>query len=119
MRWSRWPRDQRGEFPEPFPEESMHREAEDGSRYDLRSRALSLDPLDQSVVLEMRVEKSRDGAVIAVEEHTLTLRGYFRDELLLLLDRAGFVDVDVRADYTDEPPTADSKTLVFIARRAS
>jgi SAM-dependent methyltransferase len=119
MRWSRWPSDQRGVFPEPWPEESMHREADDGSRYDLRSRALSVDPLDQSVVLELRVEKSYDAAVIAVEEHTLTMRGYFRDELLLLLERAGFADVEVRADYGDEPPTADSKTLVFVARRGS
>jgi SAM-dependent methyltransferase len=116
MRWNRWPRDSRGELPEPWPEEGMRRTAEDGSEFELRSRALSLDPLDQSVVLELRAEKRREGAVVAAEEHTLSMRGYFRDELQLMLERAGFGDVDVRADYADEPPTADSKTLVFVAK---
>src|SRR5262249_34340796 len=98
-------------------DEGTRRRAADGSEYELRGRALSLDPLDQSVVLQLRAERSRDGAVVAMEEHTLSMRGYFRDEILLLLDRAGFADVEVRADYVDEPPTADSEMLVFIARR--
>ena len=43
------------------------------------------------------------------------MRAYFRDELLLMLDRAGFEDVVVRGDYTDAEPTADNDFLVFIA----
>jgi SAM-dependent methyltransferase len=116
-RWARWPREKRGEFPEPWPDEGMRRTAEDGSTFELRTRALALDPLDQSVVLELRVEKSRDGVVVATEEHTLSMRGYFRDEILLMLDRAGFGEVEVRADYVDEPPTVETETLVFVARR--
>jgi len=117
MRWGRWPKGSRGEFPEPWPPSGTRKQADDGSEYELRSRALALDPLDQSVVLELRVEKSRDGAVVATGEYRLSMRGYFRDELLLLLERAGFGDVEVRAGYVDEAPTADSETLVFIARR--
>jgi SAM-dependent methyltransferase len=117
MRWERWPKASRGAFPEAWPETGARRQSEDGTEYELRTRALALDPLDQSVVLELRVEKSRDGAVLATGEHRLSMRGYFRDEILLLLERAGFTDVDVRSDYTDEPPTADSEMLVFIARR--
>jgi SAM-dependent methyltransferase len=116
MRWAWWPKATRGELPEPWPAEGTRRRADDGSEFELRTRAVALDPLDQSVVLELRAEKSRNGTVIAAEEHTLSMRGYFRDELLLLLERAGFGDVDVRADYVDEPPTADSEMLVFIAR---
>ena len=36
--------------------------------------------------------------------------------LLLMLERAGFVAVDVRGDHNDEEPTADDEFLVFIAR---
>ena len=116
MRWRKWPRDSRGELPEPWPEEGVRRRADDGTELELRSRALSIDPLDQSVVLELRVEKSRNGAPVEAAEYRLSMRGYFRDELLLMLERAGFRDVDVRADYCDEPPTPDSRTLVFVAR---
>ena len=55
LRWASWPRDTRGEFPEPWPEEGTRRTAEDGSTFELRTRAVALDPLDQSVVLELRV----------------------------------------------------------------
>ena len=63
------------------------------------------------------MEKTRGGEAVATEEHRLSMRGYFRDEILLLLERAGLVDVDVRADYTDAAPTAESEMLVFVARR--
>jgi hypothetical protein len=35
----------------------------------------------------------------------------------MMLERTGFVDIDVRADYTDAAPTPDSEFLVFIARK--
>jgi hypothetical protein len=54
---------------------------------------------------------------VAAEEHAVSIRSYFRDELLLMLDRAGFADVIVRGDYTDNEPTADNEFLVYIARR--
>ena len=49
------------------------------------------------------------------EEHRLSMRMYFRDELLLLLERAGFEPVRVEAGYTGAEPTADDDFLVFIA----
>ena len=71
---------------------------------------------DQAITLEIRAEKWRDDHLLAEETHTLTMRSYFRDELLLMLDRAGFRDVDVRGGYVDERPTADHDFLVYIAR---
>ena len=94
----------------------MRRQADDGTEYELRTRALAVDPLDQSVLLMMRAEKRRRGRLLAVEEHSLSMRGYFRDELLLLLERVGFSSVDVRGDYSDEAPTNDHQMLVYIAR---
>jgi hypothetical protein len=44
------------------------------------------------------------------------MRMYFRDELLLMLDRAGFSNVDVRGGYADEDATGDHDFLVYIAR---
>jgi SAM-dependent methyltransferase len=117
MRWERWQRRKRGTFPEDWPDEPDVGRTPDGSELELRIRALDLDPLDQSVVLEMRAEKHRDGKIVASELHTLTMRGYFKDELLLMLEHAGFRDVAVSADYTEEEPTANSRFLVYRALR--
>src|SRR5262245_61419459 len=78
MRWRSWPKDARGRIPEEWPEKGDARDTPDGTTYELRSRAIALDPLDQSVVLEMRAEKHSPDGRHAVEEHTLSLRGYFR-----------------------------------------
>lgn len=42
---------------------------------------------------------------------------YFANELLLMLERAGFAEVAVRGGHNDAEPTADDDFLVFIARK--
>jgi hypothetical protein len=79
---------------------------------------VELDPLDQRMTLEMHAEMWRDGELAAEEDHLLNLHMYFRDELLLMLERAGFDDVVVRGGYSDEPATPDHDFLVFVARRS-
>ena len=116
-RWMQWTKDGRERLPEPWPPPGERRRAPDGTEYELSSRVLDADPLDQTLTLEIHAEKWRDGELDAEEKHVLLLRRYFRDELLLMLARAGFSEVDVRGDYTDDEPTADSEFLVYIARR--
>jgi hypothetical protein len=65
----------------------------------------------------MRAFMWRDGELVAEEEHHLTMTAYFRNELVLLLERAGFVDVDVRGQYNDAEPTPDDDFLVYIAKK--
>ena len=89
--------------------------AEDGSEYSLQGQVLSFDPLDQSTQLVLRAQK-RAGRELVAEEHRLSLRFYFRDELLLMLERAGFDSVRVEAGYTGAEPTANDDFLVYIAR---
>ena len=88
----------------------------DGSEYELRTRTIEIDPLDQTLVLEIRIEKLKDGGRVALEEHTLSMRMYFPTELMLLLERTGFADVEVRGDHNDAPPTTDDDFLVYFAR---
>jgi SAM-dependent methyltransferase len=115
-RWRRWAKADRGELPAAWPESGERRQTSDGSEYELRSRTVAVDPLDQTHTLEMRAQKWVAGELVATEEHTLSMRAYFRDELLMMLERAGFNDVDVRGDYSSDSPTADHEFLVFIAR---
>ncbi len=116
-RWPLWTRSGRAELPEPWPAPGARRRAGDGAEYELRARAVDLDPLDQTLTFELCAEKWVGGVRVAEETHALSRRMYFRDELLLLLDRAGFSVVDVRGGYAGEEPTADSDVLIFTARR--
>ena len=49
---------------------------------------------------------------------TRSSESYFTHELRLLLERAGFVDVELRAGYEDWPPTSDDDFVVFVARKS-
>jgi len=115
--WEWWLSAKRETLPEAWPEEGRHRIAADGSEYVDRFRDLEFDPLEQSFTREVRLEKWQSGKLVAAEEYALRGNIYFKQELLLMLKVAGFREISVRGDYTDQPATADSKELVFRAIR--
>lgn len=72
----------------------------------LRTRVDAVDESDRCVHMTLRAE-TRDGRR---EEHALTMRQWYRSELVPLLYDAGFADVDVR-------PGVDENTWVYVAAR--
>jgi hypothetical protein len=114
--WVWWTKARRDELPSEWAPGEWRRAA-DGAEYRLRSRVVALDPLDQSAELAIRAEKRERGEIVAAEEHRLSMRMYFREELVMMLERAGFKSVRVEGAYTGREPTADDDFLVFIARR--
>jgi hypothetical protein len=82
------------------------------------SRLLDLDPLHQQEAWEMHAWRWRDGELVEEELHRLTSNLYFRGEVVMMLERAGFAEVDVRGEYNDLAPTADDTFLVYVATRA-
>jgi SAM-dependent methyltransferase len=72
----------------------------------LSSRVDAVDVADRCVSMTLRADTT-DGRR---EEHALTLRQWYRDELVPLLHAAGFATVDVRTGV-------DANTLVYVARR--
>jgi SAM-dependent methyltransferase len=115
--WPYWLKDGRSSLPEAPRPPRDRRRAADGSEYALRSRILELDPLEQRVTLEMHAELWRGDVQEAAEDHLLTIGLYFRNEVLLMLERAGFADVVVEGDHNDLSATADDEFVVFVARR--
>ena len=114
--WARWTKPGREELPTDWsPLEFEWRRADDGTEYALQGRILALDPLDQSAQLVLRAGKRVGGGIVAEEEHRLSMRMYFRDELVLMLERAGFGSVRVEGAYTGGEATPDHEFLVFIA----
>jgi len=101
----------------PWPPPGNRRRASDGAEYELRSRLVDLDPLAQRVTYEMRAAMWRDDALIAEEDRILQITVYFTNEIVLMLERAGFTSIDLRAGYSDAAPTADDDFVVFIAQK--
>jgi SAM-dependent methyltransferase len=80
--------------------------APSGDEISLRSRVDAVDAADRCVHMTIRAE-APDGRR---EEHALTMRQWYRDELVPLLRDAGFETVEVL-------PGVDENTLVYVATR--
>jgi hypothetical protein len=113
--WGMWLPENRKSLPEPWPEKGIGRIASDGSEHFGQFRLVALDPLEQSYVREVRLEKWVEGKLDQTEEYTLHGNIYFKNELLLMLKVAGFRDITVCGDYKEESATADHEVLVFTA----
>lgn len=115
--WKLWLKETRDALPEPWPKKGEGRIAADGSEHFSQSRLLHFAPLEQQITRQVRLEKWLNGALLTAEEYTLRGMLYFKNELLLMLRMAGFREITVCGDYTNEPATADHANLVFTAIR--
>jgi SAM-dependent methyltransferase len=115
--WSRW----RGGG-EPLPEDWPPRvppddrgSFADGTQFEMCARKVAFDPLTQTEHMEIRVRHFVEGVEAADEIHPLQLRLYLPDELLALLETAGFSTIEVFGDYADRPAAAGDKVHVYVA----
>jgi len=116
-RWHYWVEEKRRLLPETWPPSGERRRASDGDEYELCARLVEIDPLEQIMTLQMRSKLWREGQLVAAEEYTLKECLYFKNELLMMLEQAGFGDVKVQGDYTEAEATAEHSVLVFVARK--
>jgi len=107
------------ELRRPWDEPRGRRLGSDGAEYALQGRVADYDPVARRTTRELRAYMWRDGELVAEEEHVLTETFYPAAELVPMLERAGFVDVEVRGQHNDLPPTPEDDFLVFLARRPS
>lgn len=115
--WGLWAPGGRDALPQPQRPPGVRQLGPDGDEYALQSRLLSFDPLRQQEAWEVHAYRWREGSLVAQESHRLTSNLYFCGELVMMLKRAGFTDVEVRGEYNDLPPTANDKFLVYVATR--
>ena len=115
--WKYWLGDERSDLPRPWREEGTRRVGSDGTEYELRSRVVAFDPLAQRATIEMKAAIWRDGERVVEEDHELLMTMYFTHEIELMLEAAGFVDIELRAGYEDRPPSVDDDFVVFIAKK--
>lgn len=116
--WRSWQNQHKPELPSPWSNTGDRRGTADGSEMVLRTRVLEFDPLAQTTRREISAELWRDGHLLETESRSIRLNIYFRNELVSMLEQAGFVDIEVKGDFTDEvaQPYVHS-TLVYLATR--
>ena len=99
--------------PAPLGPRSDRLKGSDGAEYSLQGRIVEVDRDARRVTRAMQAWQWRDGNLVAEEEHVLTESVYERDELVALLERAGFAKVEVRSGAS----AFGNDMIVFLARR--
>jgi SAM-dependent methyltransferase len=115
--WQYWLAENRREIPRPWAPPGERTLASDGTELELRARVLDLNPLEQTFAMQMHAEQWRDGKLIAEEEHTLKTSLYFKNEIVMMLEQAGFGNISVYGAYTEQAATKENTRLVFAARK--
>jgi SAM-dependent methyltransferase len=114
--WSMWHKEARKQLPEPWPD-YIGNIPEDDHEYELHYRLVSVDPLKQQSTGEMRTLLFKEKKLVLDNTRALTSNYYFRNEMRMLLDKAGFTVEAEKGDWTDEDPTADHDVIVYFARK--
>lgn len=115
--WVMWMRERRADIPRAWPAEGERRTTADGDEIEMFFRMGDLNPLLQRTTLQMRARLWHEGQIVKEEAHDLYENLYFAQEILLMLDDAGFRDVVVEGGYTGQPATADDGMVVFVGRK--
>lgn len=119
--WGLWRREGGEQLPEDWPPSQApedRRRFPDGSPFEMCARTVHFDPLTQITSLEMRVRGFSDHELVAEEIYPLKIRVYFPEELVAMLEQAGFERIEVHGDYTEEPATADNDVHLFIGHKS-
>ena len=74
-------------------------------------------PWRTSSTRQIRARLWRKDELLKEEIHTQKLDDYNKNELVLMLEQAGFSDIQIFGDFSDVPATADHENLIFLARK--
>ncbi len=113
---SRLPENRRS-LPEKWPSSTERKLLADGSELEIAARTVAVDPLAESQIRQLRARLWRNGELIEEQVHTQRYEEYGKNEILLMLERAGFNDIRIFGDLSDEPATADNNGLMFVCKK--
>jgi SAM-dependent methyltransferase len=113
--WKMWLPEYRKGLPEPWPEQGRNYVAEDGSEHRAYFRTLALDPLEQRYERQVRLEKWVSGSLEASEVRSLQGNMYLKSEVQFMLETAGFREILVNGNYSDERAGPGHEEIVFTA----
>ena len=84
----------------------------------IEEKTTEINLLHQYTTSLIRYEQWHQGTLVDTEMQELTLRWYGVEELRLILEKIGFTNVEVYADFNQgEAPTQSSQKFVYEATR--
>ena len=89
----------------------------DGSQLEQAILCEQFDRIEQIVTGKARFRILKAGKVVEEEIYPWHNRHYFRNEVLAMLESAGFIDIQVYGDYTPDPYSIDHTQMIFVARK--
>lgn len=104
-------------LPQEWPASGERRLLSDGTELEMTARTVAMDPLEEVATRQIRARLWRNGEMIQEEIHTQKVGDYNKNELVLMLEIAGFHGIQVNGNYSDKPATADDPVLTFVARK--
>ena len=107
----------RHSLPEEWPESSERKLLADGTELELTARTVSVNPLEETQTRQLRARLWRNRELLEEQIQTQRYEEYNKNELVLVLERAGFNDIQIFGDYSNEPATSDHSDLIFVARK--
>jgi SAM-dependent methyltransferase len=107
----------RRSLPQEWPSSSERKLLADGCELEIATRTVAMDPLEDVATRQIRARLWRKDELLQEEIHTQKVEDYSKNELVLMLERAGFGEIQIYGDHSDEPATADHEYLVFVARK--
>ncbi len=116
--WPLWLPGRRAGLPRDWPPEPQRQQLPDGEELQQRVRLIELDPRAERIVLEIETRLVRDDAALQEERRRIAISTYFEQELRLILELAGYADVEFQAGYTGRPATEDDAEVLVIAKTA-
>lgn len=112
--WQYWLPAARGRLPYSFP--TGETVLADGTRVRSTWTVEALEPLEHLITRHARFEHWRGDELLSSEERRMRERFFFPLQLRLMLERAGFRDIEMKAGYEDRAPTSEDAFVVFLAR---
>ena len=109
--------EKRQSLPQDWPSSAERKCLPDGTEIELVSRTISTDPLENVATRQIRARLWKEDELIKEEIYTQRLDDYSKNELVLMLEKAGFRDLQIYGDFTDEVATPDHNDLIFIAKK--
>jgi SAM-dependent methyltransferase len=122
-RWNDYPAylsrlpENRHALPEEWPESSERKQLADGSELEIAARTVSVDPLNESQTRQLRARLLRNGKLLEEQIQTQRYEEYGTNELLLMLGLAGFTNLQIFGNYSEEPATSDHSEIIFLAKK--
>ena len=115
--WSSWSKRARPTLPSRWTKPDV-RKTSDNDELALQTRTIEFDPMEQYSVREIRMKQYEDQELVNCHQYRIRLNSYFKNEILLMLNVAGFDQVEMYAGLSDVKPVAYEDYHLMVLARA-